>query len=189
MFSRKAGKVTKIEDDKPRIFEKSLSAAIKDAVPAYGSAVIPDAPDDGTEGEVIIGRGTRVFGSIADCRRLDVYGVLEADVVAEVVVVRVGGGIKGKVEAQSAEIHGTVEGSLVVHEHLDIRETANVLGDLVYQTLSVARGATVLGSIQAQQEKPVTDLTVQMIAANSVRNGSANGYHGDMDITIPRSSH
>lgn len=188
MFSRKAGKVTNIDDDKPRIFEKSLTTAIKDAVPAYGSAIIPDAPDDGTEGEVIIGRGTRVVGSIADCRQLNVYGVLEADVVAEVVVVRVGGGIKGKVEAQNAEIHGTIEGSLVVHEHLDIRETANVLGDLVYQTLSVARGATVLGSIQAQQEKPVADPTVQMIAASSGRNGAANGYHGEMDITLPRSS-
>lgn len=111
-----------------------------------------------TDGLVVVGQGTRMSGRIETCRRLEIYGILEADVSAEMLIVHKGGGIKGTLEAQSAEVHGVVEGSLVVENLLDIRQTGHVSGELMYGRLAVESGAQVLGSIQQRsrdQVKPV----------------------------------
>ncbi len=99
------------------------------------------------EGWVVIGKGTRVHGKIGDCRRLDVHGILEADVVADLLVVREGGGIKGTVQSDNAKIHGVFEGTLVVHDHLEIQSTGHVTGDVSYRTLAIQAGARLRGNI------------------------------------------
>ena len=109
------------------------------------------------EGLVVIGRGTRVNGRITDCRVLDVHGIIEADVVAEKLIVREGGGIKGVVQTDNAEVHGVVEGTLTVHEFLDIRRTAHVTGDVEYRRLAIEAGAQVRGSILCSESpEPIT---------------------------------
>jgi cytoskeletal protein CcmA (bactofilin family) len=99
------------------------------------------------EGWVVIGKGTRVHGKIGDCRRLDVHGILEADVVADLLVVREGGGIKGTVQSDNARILGVFEGTLVVHDHLEIASTGHVTGDVSYRTLAIQAGARLRGNI------------------------------------------
>lgn len=103
------------------------------------------------EGLVTIGKGTRVTGNIGHCKKLDVYGVLEADVIAETLIVRAGGGVKGSIESDNAEIHGVVEGELTAHEHLDLRSTSEVSGDVAYRTISIEKGARLLGTLRYHQ--------------------------------------
>ena len=110
----------------------------KELVPAQSQA---------EDGLVIIGKGTRVTGKIGDCRILDVYGILEADVVADFLVVREGGGIKGVVQSASARVHGVFEGTLMVHDHLEIQSTGQVTGDVSYRTLAIQAGARLRGNI------------------------------------------
>lgn len=133
------------------------------------------------EGVIIVGKGAHVFGNISSCRKLEVHGVLEADVVADAVLVREGGGLKGNVQTDNAEIHGVVEGSLLVHEHLDVRGTGNVAGDLTYRTLSVETGAKVQGTIQTHPEVRTADdeglPTAEVLPMNGSRMPTANGYH------------
>ena len=107
------------------------------------------------DGIVIIGRGTRVTGKIGDCRMLDVHGVLEADVVADFLVVREGGGIKGIVQSTSARVHGVIEGTLVVSDHLEIQNTGQVTGDVSYRTLAIQAGARLRGNIVCSEPEPV----------------------------------
>ncbi len=104
------------------------------------------------EGWVVIGKGTRVHGKIGDCRRLDVHGILEADVVTDLLVVREGGGIKGTVQSDNAKIHGVFEGTLVVHDHLEIESTGNVTGDVSYRTLAIQAGARLRGNIVCSEQ-------------------------------------
>lgn len=115
---------------------------------------LTEAPFD-PEGLVVIGKSTHVSGKIGACRILDVHGILEADVVAEMVIVRDGGGLKGTVQTDNAQIHGVVEGSLTVHEHLDIQATGRVSGGVTYRTLSVATGAKFLGTLDTHAEAAV----------------------------------
>lgn len=107
------------------------------------------------DGVVIIGRGTRVTGKIGDCRMLDVHGILEADVVTDFLVVQEGGGIKGIVQSTSARVHGVIEGTLVVSNHLDIQSTGQVTGDVSYRTLAIQAGARLRGNIVCSEPEPV----------------------------------
>lgn len=141
------------------------------------------------EGWVVIGKGTRVHGKIGDCRRLDVHGILEADVVADLLVVREGGGIKGTVQSDNAKIHGVFEGTLVVHDHLEIESTGNVTGDVSYRTLAIQAGARLRGNIvcseaEAEVEAAPADsssgnvisLPGMFSSDASVHDGYANGH-------------
>jgi len=131
------------------------------------------------EGLVVIGKGTRVFGQISDCRKLDVFGVVEADVIAEMIVVHEGGGLKGHVQTDKADIHGVVEGSLQVYEHLEIHRTADINGDVTYGSLSVAAGAKLIGSVQTHADyraaatEPHT--SSNLVPVEGAPNGAANG--------------
>ena len=110
------------------------------------------------EGLVVIGKGTTVHGTIGDCRKLDIHGILQGDVVAEMMIVREGGGIKGTVQTDRAEIHGVFEGTLIVHQHLQIEATGNVSGEISYQTFAMQSGAKLSGTIvcNVPAEDPVS---------------------------------
>jgi len=126
-----------------------------------------------SEGAVLIGRGTRITGEINDCDLMEIQGVFEGNAVANSVVVREGGGFNGKLQTNNAEVHGVVEGTIVVRELLDIGSTGKVKAELTYGRLSVAPGGHIAGSIQTQpaaeavdQPRPQHDETFSM-------NGSA----------------
>ena len=129
----------------PPILSAPTQPAPKELVPAQSQA---------EDGLVIIGKGTRVNGKIGDCRILDVYGILEADVVADLLIVREGGGIKGMVQSASARVHGVFEGTLMVHDHLEIQSTGQVTGDVSYRTLAIQAGARLRGNIVCSQPEP-----------------------------------
>lgn len=119
------------------------------------SALLPGAVEGHQpqceDGIVIVGRGTRVSGKIGDCRMLDVHGVLEADVLADFLVIREGGGIKGVVQSASARVHGVFEGTLLVQDHLEIQSTGQVTGDVSYRTLAIQAGARLRGNITCSE--------------------------------------
>jgi len=135
------------------------------------------------EGLVVVGKGTRMSGKITDCRKLDVFGVIEADVVAEMIVVHEGGGLKGNVQVDRADIHGVVEGALQVYEHLEIHRTGEITGDVSYGSLSVAAGAKLVGSVQAQVDFRTANAErdVQSAVVEQAFNGSING-HGSSSV-------
>ncbi len=99
------------------------------------------------EGVVLVGKGTHIVGEITNCSVVEIQGILEGTVSADVVIVRDGGGFKGNFRAEQAQIHGVVEGGVTVHGLLDIRATGKVTGDVTYEELAVAVGAHVSGQI------------------------------------------
>lgn len=99
------------------------------------------------DGVVVVGKGTQVSGTIGTCQVLEVRGVVEADVTTERLVVHEGGGIRGTIHSDNAEVSGVVEGVLVCYEHLEVTGTGEIWADVKYQSLSVAKGAVVKGSI------------------------------------------
>jgi len=131
-------------------------------------------------GLVVIGRGTRVHGKIGDCQKLDVHGILEAEVVTEHLVVRDGGGFKGTVQTDNARIHGVFEGTLIVHDHLEIQSTGLVTGDVSYRTLAIQAGARIRGNIVCSEqdreaEEQVDAANVIPLSGALAGDGHANG--------------
>ena len=63
-------------------------------------------------------------------------------------IVRNGGGFRGTCVADHAEVHGVVEGGIVVHGLLDVRSSGHVAGNITYEQLSVAVGAHVSGQLE-----------------------------------------
>ena len=103
-------------------------ASASDTLSAEPEAIEPTEPLSVPckDGVVVIGKGTHVSGTIRDCHVLEVYGVVEADVTTERLIIQEGGGIRGNVHADNAEISGIVEGSLVAYEHIEINSTGEV---------------------------------------------------------------
>jgi cytoskeletal protein CcmA (bactofilin family) len=97
---------------------------------------------------VVVGKGANIVGEITNCSQVEIAGALEGKVVAEAVIVRAGGCLKGHVCAQRAEVHGSIEGQVQVADHLDIRSTGQVSGELTYGKLSVASGGCLAGTIE-----------------------------------------
>ena len=161
------------------------ATAPANANPASVSGLLSDGTFD-PEGLVVIGKSTHVSGKIGACRILDVHGILEADVVAQTVIVRDGGGLRGTVQTENAQIFGVVEGSLTVNEHLDIQSTGRVSGGVTYRTLSVATGAKFLGTLDTHAEAapaalasaeilpPLTDSDLKGYVSNGALNGHSD---------------
>jgi cytoskeletal protein CcmA (bactofilin family) len=84
-----------------------------DAVADSGVLVI-------TEDTVI--RGVR---ELRNCRQLEVFGYLEGDVAAKSVLVHKNGRVFGKLKSDTAEIHGTLQGEVIVKNLIDIRSSGN----------------------------------------------------------------
>lgn len=97
---------------------------------------------------VVIGGNCQVKGEIRNCRRLEIEGELEGDLETGEIVVREGGRISGNIKAHSAEIHGNVDGILLVEDLLDIHESGIVDGEINYGKLSVASGGQLVGTLK-----------------------------------------
>jgi cytoskeletal protein CcmA (bactofilin family) len=106
-----------------------------------------------SDGHVVVGKGASIVGEITNCSQVEIAGALEGKVIAEAVIVRAGGCLKGTVQSERAEVHGIIEGQVQIEQHLDIRSTGRVSGELAYGRLSVASGGCLAGNIQLFPEE------------------------------------
>ena len=103
------------------------------------------------DGVVLIGKGTRILGDISDCTMIEIQGTLEGTVCADTVVIREGGGFRGTMQTDKAEVHGVLEGTISVHELLDMRASGQVSGDITYGRLAVADGGNISGNLKLKR--------------------------------------
>jgi cytoskeletal protein CcmA (bactofilin family) len=96
-----------------------------------------------TEDTVI--RGVR---ELRNCRQLEVFGYLEGDVSAGAVLVHKNGRVFGKLKSDTAEIHGTLQGEVVVKNLIDIRSSGNVSGNVRYGKLALEVGGNLSAEVK-----------------------------------------
>jgi cytoskeletal protein CcmA (bactofilin family) len=129
----------------------------------------------GGDGIILIGKGTRVIGEISDCTTVEIQGVVEGKLLANSVVIREGGGFKGSLQVDQAEIHGVMEGNAVVNDLLDIRSTGTVAADLAYGRLSVEAGGQMTGNILARIS--IENSNAPKSASTEIATTNGNGRH------------
>lgn len=116
-----------------------------------------------TEDTVI--RGVR---ELRNCRQLEVFGYLEGDVAAKSVLVHKNGRLFGKLKSENAEIHGTLQGEVVVKNLIDIRSSGNVSGNVRYGKLALEVGGNL--SAEVRNVPPILsgDLQIEVYKGGSV---------------------
>lgn len=112
----------------------------------------------------IIRKGTEIKGDITCSGDIRIDGTLSGILISEgKVVVGNSGVIDGEVTCKNADISGTIKAKIAVKELLQLKSTANILGDINTNKLSIEPGATftgscnmgtVVSSIQHEEKQP-----------------------------------
>lgn len=105
------------------------------SAPATGARQVPFS---------LIGSDIVILGDIEASVDLHIDGQVEGDIRCAALVQGPDGRIKGQVTARSARIAGLIEGSIAADE-LIVEASARILGDVHYDTISIAPGAQVAG--------------------------------------------
>ena len=110
--------------------------------------LVPGADSDGKT--LTIPRSISYSGRIGACERLTVEGVVEADISGcRVLVVAAGGVFRGSADVETADISGTVEGSLNVRRNLTLRASGRIVAEtLSCGELEIERGGILIGTVR-----------------------------------------
>lgn len=91
--------------------------------------------------------GSKIVGAITADSDFRIDGHVEGELNCKgKVVIGTQGFMKGTIDCQNAEIHGTVEGKIFVSDTLTLRQTAHVTGEMDIQTLVIEPNAQFNGT-------------------------------------------
>jgi len=113
--------------------------------------------------DTLISARTTVEGDVHFSGGLHLEGRIHGKLVAEdgseaVVRIAESGEVKGDVSVPHVIINGSVHGDVYASGHLELAEKASVVGNVYYNVIEMAMGASVNGSLVHQKE-PVGLLT------------------------------
>ncbi len=127
--------------------------------------IVPGADSEGKC--LVVSRSISLSGRIESCEKLIVEGSVETEIdgCRELEVARTGV-FKGNADVETADISGSVEGSLTAREILIVRASGRIRGSISYGQLEVERGGIVVGEIQPRSEDESRE-TAPVLAAES----------------------
>ena len=155
-------KVDKIAAGK--VFEQLKNNEKKNIIPTR----VGDHPK-----KLVIGSGTSFKGTSIKTEDIEIYGRIDANIKSNVVYVGVAAEVFGSVICNQIEIHGKVNGSIDVNGKASIKKSAQIIGTIRYQVVSIEEGATVYAELhctkadQAQLDK-VSKLQKLIMDKNNV---------------------
>ncbi len=110
--------------------------------------LVPGADSEGKT--LTIARSISYSGRIGSCERLIVEGVVETELDGcRVLAVLPGGVFRGSADVETADIRGTVEGSLTVRQLLTLRASGRIVSEtLSCGELEIERGGILMGTVR-----------------------------------------
>lgn len=103
------------------------------------SSIIPTTTSNSLNSLV---QGTTVEGTVTSDSDIRVDGLIKGKLICKAkVIIGNSGSIEGEVKCRSAVIEGTFNGSIIVEELLNIRESAKISGEISTNKLIVQSGA------------------------------------------------
>jgi cytoskeletal protein CcmA (bactofilin family) len=120
---------------------------------------------------LVVSENTVIKGvsELKNCVRVEIYGYLEGDVAAERLLVHKGGRCYGKVKTDAAEVHGTLQGDVVVKHLIDIRSSGHVSGNIQYGQLALEAGGSLSAEVRNVPPSIGGDLDLAVEKGRSVR--------------------
>ena len=97
--------------------------------------------------------GTHIEGTIVAKSDIRIDGTVEGVLnCSGKLIIGAEGKVEGEATCQNAVIEGTFRGTLVVNDALDVRDNANVMGEIKTGKLNVQSGATFNGNCDMGQK-------------------------------------
>jgi len=126
-------------------------------------------PVAGNQGLLLVREDTIIKGEIRNCRQLEVYGYVEGTVAADSLLIHQSGRCFGTVKADSAEVHGTLQGEVVVKHLINIRSSGSVNGNVQYGQLAMEIGGSLSAEVRNVPPTLAGDLDLTVDKGRSVR--------------------
>ena len=128
----------------------------------------PDQPGGDDARKLIVGREIFLNGEINSCDRLIVEGRVEANMkdCSEIEIAETGT-FRGLAEIERADISGNFEGDLTAREHLVVRATGRITGNVKFGELEIERGGQIVGDVQVFGESVEPHSDSQILVESS----------------------
>jgi cytoskeletal protein CcmA (bactofilin family) len=146
MFSRKPE-----HDEKAPKAAPTETAEVRAPVLASSPPAVAPAPPKPKPSASVLSSDITITGNVRSSGDIQVEGIIEGDIRAQVLTVGETATVKGEVIADDVVVHGRVVGRL---RGLKVRlsSTARVEGDIVHKTIAIESGAHFEGSVQRQDD-------------------------------------
>ncbi len=102
----------------------------------------------------LIGEDLSVIGDIESAGAIQIDGAVEGDIHCPVLTIGPKASVRGAIVAEIARIAGSVQGRIRAGQ-VELAKSAEVLGDIVHESLSIEAGAFVDGSFKRLQGAPL----------------------------------
>lgn len=113
-------------------------------------------------------KGTLIEGTVSSESDIRIDGNLKGTLICKAkVILGPTGVIEGEIKCVNAVIEGKFQGTLYVEELLQIRETADVTGDVYTNKLNVQPGANFNGAVKMANEAPKAKMNTIQVAPKS----------------------
>ena len=113
--------------------------------------------------------GTKIEGTITAQNDIRIDGIVDGTLTCSgKLIIGTDGRVEGQATCQNAVIEGHFQGTLIVHDVLDVRENANVVGEIKTGKLNVQAGAIFNGNCDMGQKIkniPSNELTQEVSAS------------------------
>jgi cytoskeletal protein CcmA (bactofilin family) len=100
----------------------------------------------------LISQDMRITGDLVSDGDIQVDGTIDGNVKTGMLTVGEGAQIRGEIEADSVRVCGSVTGQIQARS-VEIVKTANVVADIIHETLSIEAGASVTGNFKRADAK------------------------------------
>ncbi|MCL4767088.1 MAG: polymer-forming cytoskeletal protein [Hyphomicrobiaceae bacterium] len=120
------------------------------------------------QGVLIVREDTFISGRIQNCRRIEIFGRVEGDLTAETIFIHEGGRFNGRARLDSADVHGTMQGNVIVRNLINIRSSGSVSGNVQYGQLSMESGGSLSADVRNVPPAIAGDLDLTVYRGRSV---------------------
>ena len=110
-----------------------------------GRSTLSPQHDPELEGQLSVGHGVCLKGTIKECRVLSIRGDVEADIECDRLVIDENGRLEGSIISASADVGGNFSGTASVKGEVLIRSTGCLSGELSYGSIRIELGGKVRG--------------------------------------------
>lgn len=135
----------------------------------------PAAPTETTRshetqggGLILVSPDTVIKGEIRNCGKLEVYGYFEGAVQTDNLLVHPGGRIFGTVKANTAEIHGMLQGEVFVRNLIHVAEAGEVIGNVQYGRIKIEPGGNLTAELRNIPPEIAGDMQVSVSRGKAV---------------------